>query len=162
MLRPLLTALLTLCLAGCAATPRFDTNKAMLSVTPEQAVREMDRLAGTRVLWGGVIVSAENREETTQLEILGYPLDSRQQPDPEAKAQRRFVAVKAGYLETADFAQGRRVTVTGPLTGTRTGRIDQAPYTYPVVRVADIQLWPEEKARSEPRFHFGIGVIFGN
>lgn len=153
---------LLLLLAGCATTPRFDTSQAALSVTPEQAVTEMDRLEGTRVLWGGAIVSSVNQEEATRLEILAYPLDDRQRPQTKAKPLRRFLAIQEGYLETADYAQGRWVTLTGPLTGTQAGRVGEAPYTYPVVRIEDIQLWPEERRRAEPRFHFGIGVIFGN
>jgi len=159
-LLPLLALLLLL--AGCATTPRFDTSQTAVSVTPEQAVSETSRLEGTRVLWGGAIVSSTNQEETTRLEVLAYPLDDRQRPRTEAKPVRRFLAIKEGYLETADYAQGRWVTLTGPLTGTRAGRVGEAPYTYPVVRVEDIQLWPEERRRAEPRFHFGIGVIFGN
>jgi outer membrane lipoprotein len=161
MPRYLLAAVVLMLVGGCATTPRFDTNQTALSVTPDQALAEMDRLEGTRVLWGGVIVAARNLEKTTQLEVLGYPLDDRQRPRTDAEAQRRFLAVHEGYLETADYAQGRRVTLTGPLTGIRRGEVGDAPYTYPVVRAEDIELWPEEKPGSEPRFHFGIGVIFG-
>jgi outer membrane lipoprotein len=152
---------LVLLLAGCAGKPRFDTADTALGVTPDQAVNEMARLEGTRVLWGGVIVAARNREQSTQLEILGYPLNDRQRPVPDADPQRRFLALKDGYLETADFAQGRWVTLTGPLTGTRAGRVGEADYTYPVVRIEDIELWPKAERPREPRFHFGIGVIFG-
>lgn len=162
MARTLFAVAVVLLVAGCATKPRFDTANTALSVTPRQAVTEMARLEGTRVLWGGAIVAAVNREDTTQLEILAYPLNDRQRPEPKAKAQRRFLAVKAGYLETADYAQGRWVTLTGPLTGTRDGRVGDAPYTYPVVAIEDIHLWPETKRGTEPRFHFGIGVIFGN
>ena len=162
MTRLAFAATVLLLLTACAAEPRFDTSQTMLSVTPDQAVTEMDRLEGTRVLWGGVIVASRNREATTLLEVLGYPLNDRQRPISDAKPQRRFLAIKQGYLETADFAQGRWITLTGPLTGTRRGQVGEADYTYPVVRIEDIQLWPQEQRPREPRFHFGIGVIFGN
>ncbi|HKJ71102.1 MAG TPA: Slp family lipoprotein [Gammaproteobacteria bacterium] len=150
-----------LLLAACAQ-PRFDTNRTALSVTPQKAAADMAHLEGTRVLWGGVIVAAHNRENSTQLEVLGYPLNDRQRPQQDAKPQQRFLAVKDGYLETADYAQGRWITVSGPLTGTRAGRVGEAEYSYPVVRIEDIQLWPKEQRPNEPRFHFGIGVIFGH
>lgn len=154
---------LLLLLAGCASKPRFDTAETALDVTPAQAVSDKERLEGTRVLWGGVIVAARNQADRTQLEVLGYPLNDRQRPIPDAEPQRRFLAVKQGYLETADYAQGRWITVTGKLTGTRAGRVGEADYTYPVVGIEDIELWPkaEGQRRNEPRFHFGIGVIFG-
>lgn len=163
MVRPVLAALPILLLAACAPQPRFDTSEADLSVTPEQAVSQMERLEGTRVLWGGVIVASHNREESTQLEVLGYPLTDRQRPDTDASPQKRFLAIKSGYLETADYAPGRQVTVSGPLTGIRSGRVGKARYSYPVVRIDDSHLWPEAGNRPQgPRFHFGIGVIFGN
>lgn len=152
-----------LILTACGGGPRFETDDVTLSVTPEQAAEEPERLEGIRILWGGVIVRAVNQEERTRLEVLAYPLDSEQRPDTETKAGIRFLAEKAGYLETADYAPGRRVTVKGTLQGIREGRIGEAPHTYPVVQVSDLHLWPKAEARrSGPRFHFGIGVIFGN
>lgn len=163
MIRLALAALTLFLVAACASKPPFDTSETELTVTPDEAVADMDRLEGTRVLWGGVIVAAHNREETTQLEILGYPLNSRQRPTTDESPLRRFLAIKDGYLETADYAQGRQVTVTGPLAGTRSGRVGEADYTYPVVSIEDSHLWPKGEQRSqEPRFHFGIGVLFGN
>ncbi len=154
--------LLGLMLAACAAGPQFDTADVALSVTPQQAASDFERIKGAGVLWGGVIVNAVNEETLTRLEILAYPLDSRHRPDTDAKAGIRFLAEKAGYLETADYAQGRQVTVKGTAADLRKGRIGDAPHTYPVVRVARIHLWPRAEPRTEPRFHFGIGVIFGN
>ena len=163
MIRFALTALSLLLVAACASKPPLDTSGADLTVTPDEAVADMDRLEGSRVLWGGVIVAAHNREDRTQLEILGYPLNDRQRPVTDESPQRRFLAVKEGYLETADYAQGRQVTVTGPLAGTRSGRVGEADYTYPLIRIEDSHLWPKgEQPSREPRFHFGIGVLFGN
>jgi len=161
MVRTLAIAALLVLTTACATTPDFDTEGVALEVTPEQAVSESRRLEGTRILWGGVIVAARNLEDTTRLEILGYPLDGRQRPVTDAEAQRRFLAVHEGYLETADYAQGRWVTLTGPLAGTRSGQVGEATYTYPVVRVKAIHLWSQREPTSEPRFHFGIGVLFG-
>jgi len=163
MTRLTFAAIPLLVMAACAPKPPLDTTEVDLSLTPEAALADMDRLEGTRVLWGGVIVAARNREESTRLEILGYPLNNRQRPATEDAPQRRFLAVKEGYLETADYAQGRQVTVTGPLIRTQSGRVGEATYTYPVVRIEDSHLWPKvEPSSREPRFHFGIGVLFGN
>lgn len=151
-----------LLLTACAAGPRFDTGGVMVSVTPDQAAARMSRLEGARVLWGGTILSARNREETTRLEILAYPLDDRQRPRTGKEAGHRFVAIHEGYLETADYSPGRQVTVKGPLVGKREGKVGKAPYTYPMMKAERIHLWPKpNRGARPPRFHFGLGVLFG-
>jgi outer membrane lipoprotein len=149
-------------LTGCAASPPLETGGVMQSVTPAQAEAEFPRLEGTKVLWGGVIVSSRNLRETTRLEVLAFPLNHRQRPRTEADPLGRFLAEKAGYLETQDYAPGREITLSGTLTATREGKIGEAGYTYPFVRVNQLHLWPEPVSEPESRFHFGIGVIFGN
>ncbi|MFA9462021.1 Slp family lipoprotein [Thiohalorhabdus methylotrophus] len=159
--RTLLLVLWVLALGACA-TPRFPTEQIALDVTPGQAKADMSRLEGTRVLWGGTIVNATNKEDSTRLEILAYPLDGDQRPDLEEPPQGRFLALEEGYLETASYAPGREVTVSGRLTGLREGMIGEAAYSYPVVEVVDIQLWKEDRGSAPgSNFRFGIGVIFG-
>jgi outer membrane lipoprotein len=106
-----------------------------------------------------VIVDARNLADRTQLEVLGYPLDDRNRPDRDAQPVGRFLAMHPGYLETADYKEGRLVTVVGTVTEARTGTVGEARYVYPVVNVTALKLWPtEQQEAAEPRFHFGIGV----
>ncbi|MFA5531806.1 MAG: Slp family lipoprotein [Thiohalomonadaceae bacterium] len=151
-------------LVGCAGTgPEFKTEGVATGLTPREASTRAADIAGTRVLWGGVIVNSTNLENATQLEVLGYPLDDSQEPQTDAGPAGRFLVIEPGYLETADYAQGRRITVVGPVTGTRQGKIGESAYTYPVVDPDRIHLWPRASTQryTEPRFHFGVGVIFG-
>ncbi len=154
--------LAVLALAGCAVEPTFDTAGIDVSLTPQQAAAGDEAFLGVSVIWGGVIIDSTNRQDTTQLEVLAYPLNANQKPDTAKSPLGRFLAQKAGYLETTDYAQGRAVTVSGPLEGTRTGRIGEIEYTYPLLAIDKIHLWPQRRSTSEPRFHFGIGVIFEN
>ena len=111
---------------------------------------------------GGVIVASSNLKNETQIEVLGFPLDDGQEPKTNDAPLGRFVILQPGYLETADYASGRHITVVGSLTGTRQGRIGESDYTYPVVKPDRVHLWPQESETryTEPRFHFGVGVIF--
>lgn len=158
-----LMALLLVALGGCASAP-LSTEGVSADVTPETAAAEPSAAQDRIVLWGGVIVAAENLEERTRLEIIGYPLDSRsQRPLLESEPLGRFLAYRGGYLETAELEAGRRVTVRGTVTGTERGRVGEADYTYPAVRAEALELWPRRREQREgPRIHFGIGVIFSN
>lgn len=117
---------------------------------------------GKTVLWGGVIIASTNLKESTQLEILAYPLGSDQRPMSEDQAMGRFLAIQKGYLETTDYTQGRYITVKGTLGSTQKGRIGDSEYIYPVVNITQLHLWSKEGEYVEPRVRFGIGVMIHN
>jgi outer membrane lipoprotein len=154
--------LLAILLIACATTPEFDITGVDSSITPSRAVNELQTLQGKPVLWGGVIIAGTNLKEATQFEILAYPLDASNRPDTEQTPLGRFLAEQAGYVETTDFAQGRLLTVRGTLKDTRTGRIGETEYTYPLLAIDQLHLWPKQGDATEPRIQFGIGVMFHN
>lgn len=159
----LLLALAALAAACATQKPRFGTEGINTQLTPRQVTERTGAAVGQPVLWGGVIVNSSNLTDATQLEILAYPLDSEQRPNTDRGPIGRFLAVKPGYLETADFAPGREITVSGVVTEAATGKIGEASYTYPVVRIDDAQLWQRQQYRAspQPRVNFGIGVMIG-
>ena len=143
--------------SGCATT--FDVGNADRVITPRQATSEMTAVRQRLVAWGGVVVSAKNLKDSTQLEVLGYPLDSNNRPKANVDPLGRFIALYQGYLETADYQEGRQVTIVGNIKETREGTVGEARYVYPVLAATRIHLWPKEtQATSEPRVHFGIGI----
>ncbi len=159
----LLSLLLLLLITGCAGTPPIDTSGVNDALIPADALAHPTELRGSSVLWGGVIIDTANLRRETRLEVLAYPLDGDQLPDPEAAPLRRFIAYYPGYLEAADYRSGRLVTVRGRLAGTRSGPVGEATYHFPVVEVERIHLWTSSPARAvEPQFHIGIGVLFGH
>jgi outer membrane lipoprotein len=133
------------------------------ALTPTQAATRIDTAQGRRVAWGGSIINTTNRQNTTEIELLGYPLDSGGRPDSGATAQQRFVLVRPGYLESADYRAGRLISAVGTVVGTRAGKVGEAPYTYPVLQAEQLHLWPIEEPResgSNVRFGIGVGIIF--
>ncbi|MBA1146123.1 Slp family lipoprotein [Ectothiorhodospiraceae bacterium WFHF3C12] len=162
--RWLTPCVLLLTLAGCASSPEFDETGVDRSLTPKLAADRGEGVVGERVIWGGTIIDSQNLAEETRLEVLAYPLNSWERPRESGTAQGRFLVLRSGYLETADYAPGRQITVVGPVDALQDGRIGETSYTYPVVRADTLHLWREESAgaSSGPRVNFGIGVIFSN
>lgn len=157
----LLMTLLTL--TACATTPVMNTRGVNHSLTPVLAANDMQAARGTRVQWGGVIVSSRNLAHATQLVILAYPLDSSGEPKPDAGPLGRFIALWSGYLETVDYAPGRWVTVVGTVNGTHTGSVGQTNYLYPVVGANQLHLWPKRGGgNTGPQVNFGVGVFISN
>jgi outer membrane lipoprotein len=142
---------------GCA-TP-YDIGTADSHITPGEAVKNITAMQNRSVAWGGMIVAAKNLPDKTELEAVSYPLDSGNRPDNTATPAGRFIVIQSGYLETADYAPGRLITVVGTVSETRAGTVGEAKYTYPVVTATKLRLWPRlSDERREPSFHFGVGV----
>ncbi len=160
-LRKRYIALLTsLLLSACATGPKYSTEGVELTLTPQQAVTEADSQRGKHILWGGMIINSTNLENRTRLEVLGYPLDSDQQPEIDRQPYGRFLLYQPGYLETVDYAPGRQITVLGRFNNIQDGKVDETRYTYPVIEAEQLYLWPRRGQPSEPRVQFGFGVIF--
>ena len=49
------------------------------------------------------------------------------------------------------------ITVVGTLNGSKVLPIGELKYTYPVVDLIEIKLWPKGM-QTQPMIHFGIGV----
>lgn len=166
MLRPrlqvtLLYALLISLLSACATTPNFKLDGVINNVTPTQSATQLAQYQGKKMLWGGVILNSTNTKQGTQFEVLAYPLDSDMRPRNDTTTQGRFLGNVPLYLETADYAPGRLLTVVGTLTGTQKGKIGDAVYHYPVLQIGQHYLWPKQEDRPvDTSVHFGIGVIF--
>lgn len=152
------TLVVVVVLGGCATAP-FDLSGVDETLTPDAALQQLETVRGRRVAWGGTIINSRNLKDTTEIEVLGYPLARSGRPDLSAPPQRRFLVVRDGYLETADYRNGRVISAVGAIGGTRSGTVGEAPYVYPVLKADEITLWPiGESRRSEPNIHFGIGI----
>ena len=157
----LILALLLLLTSACS-TLAPQPAAGSRSITPNQLSRHMRSPESAPVEWGGVIVSLENLSNTTELEIIAYPLTHSGQPDTDEPPEGRFIAVNGGYLERADYARGRQVTVSGRIDRLRKGKVGQADYLFPVLLTQEIRLWPKEYGSSlTPRFNFGFGFGSG-
>ncbi len=159
----LITPLLILLLAGgCSSKPVLPTEGANRELTAKQVIDAGKSMRGTRILWGGVIISSANLEGRTRLEILSYPLNSELRPVTDKPAGNRFLAYHTGYLETVDYAAGRQVSIVGVIRDAEESRLGEHSYHYPAIDAEKVHLWPVEKRGSDSRLHFGIGVIFSN
>ena len=163
MLRILFGMFALALVSACASAPKFDLTGVDPALTPGRAVANIDTARNQRAVWGGVIVASRNLKDATQIEVLGYPLGSNNKPKQENPPQHRFLVMHPGYLETADYAQGRLLSAVGTVAGTQEGKVGDARYVYPVLNASQLHVWPRESyvGSSEPRIHFGVGVIFG-
>jgi len=157
-LRPLLIVLLSGLVVSCASTPEFDTTEVDKTLTPQSVIAEPASSRDKIALWGGTILDTRNLKDSTQIEVLAYPLDSSHRPLQEQKPLGRFIINHRGYLEPATYAQGKQLSVLGSVSGSQGGKIGDSLYTYPVISARQLHLWSPSDGRSRTTFHFGIGI----
>lgn len=140
-------------LSGCATVPDPLAGEYS-SVTPEEA-RDAN-LSGQDVRWGGEIVETRPLADKSCLEILSRQLGRTARPTGGDQGMGRFIACKPGFLDPAEFAQGREVTVTGRLAGVDSGKIGEFQYQFPRVDAGSVYLWPERRDYDDrgPRGHY--------
>ncbi len=159
----LLIGLLILLVTGCATGPKFPLSADTADLTPHQVAADETRYVGQTIVWGGLIIEATNLAEKTRLIVLAYPLDRHQAPKLFTEPIGRFIAYRSGYLETADFAPQRRITVLGKIQGIEEGNVGEARYQYPVIQAQQLYLWPKsQRVNAEPSIHIGIGFSISN
>lgn len=130
-------------LAGCATSqPGRTADTSTISSVKAQPEQHQDE----DIVWGGTVVGVENRTDETWIEIVGRPLHDSGVPDLGHDSNGRFLAIVPGFLDPVDYSNGRAITVTGTVDGSETRKIEEADYDYPVVAVADHQLWTNSQA----------------
>lgn len=136
---PLITLLL---IAGCGSVistgvlKQLDRTVAISTVQAEPALYK-----GRKVLWGGVIISSENRVDSTLIEVLATPLTTRDLPaGAEQGSSGRFLVEAPGFLDTVIYSPEKGITVAGTVKGVTTKKIGQMSYPYPVIEPIEIHL----------------------
>lgn len=154
------TAALALALAGCVTAPAFESVPATAPSSPYAVAEDPQRWIDQPVVWGGMILEVNNYERHTEIELLAYPLDTRQRPRLELADEGRFILVLPGYVEARDYPLGRFVSLIGRVTGERRGSLRNAPYVWPEVAAERVHLWPRDFREPKARFSVGVGVSF--
>jgi outer membrane lipoprotein len=105
------------------------------------------------VILGGEILSTENLQEGTRLEVLQRSLDRSEAPVRTDNTGGRFMALCPDYLDPAVYAVGRRVTLAGRVLGAYTGKVGEVSYVYPWIACEETHLWPRTVAVA-PSYYF--------
>ena len=154
----LLISVIILC--GCAPVISQQTLK---SVDREIKIADLakypEKYRGREVVLGGTIVSVENREDKTEVEVLDQPLNRRLMPvDPE-RSEGRFIAIFEGFKDPALYSRNRRITLAGVFKGIVKRKLGKMDYEYPVVESREHYLW--RAPYGEPSVGLGVGIGIG-
>ena len=104
----------------------------------------VDAFVSQKVRWGGVILGTENRQDTSRLTIVAFPLSDNGEPRVSDQSSGRFIAIVDEFLEPTVYSSDREITVTGRVLKTETLKVGDFAYEYPVIQVEQYHLWPEK------------------
>ena len=149
----------TLLLSGCASSGCRAPAASDPSLTPS-AVAATGGHIGKLAQWGGTLVEARHLADSTELEVVAYPLDGCGRPRIGSEQTGRFIIVYPGFLETLDYRPDQKVSAIGRITGTRAGRFGDIDYRFPLLQTHQVSRWSDPQAGgdySRPWINIGIG-----
>ncbi len=147
-------------LLGACATPVFKDVDTLAPTLPSDVQQSPGRHVGSEVICGGLIIGVANRDQTTEVEVIGYALDRDRQPMPDAPTVGRFIIILPGFVEPFDYPAGRHLSVHGRVSGTRLGQVEEHEYLYPLLQAREVKVWPWGfMFDKKPRINVGVGVM---
>lgn len=139
--RWLMAGVVSAALSGCVTVP--DAIKGT-SPTPQQDLTQVmnapQLYVGQEARFGGKVVSIDNQQGKTRLEIATVPLDSGARPVLGEPSRGRIYADVNGFLDPVDF-RGQLVTVVGPISGTVDGKVGETAYKFMLMQVNGYKRW---------------------
>lgn len=151
----LLWIVFLLYLTGCAhpISGKF-RDQVDPDLTLSQILQSPNNYVGKKVVLGGTIVLTRNLENVTEIEVVEKDLDCFGYPSDGDASRGRFLFRNRGYLEAKIFAKDRIVIGGGTIVATKSGKIGEADYEYPVIEVEELKLWDAPVYRYPP---YGYG-----
>jgi outer membrane lipoprotein len=148
----------SLFLAACAPVlDRELIEQGERNVSLNELRRNPGAHKGKLYILGGVIVETRFVQNGSRVEVLSYPVDSRGSLEYRERSEGRFWAIlpeDKGLLDPVVYEKGRRVTLAGVFLDTRTGKIDDREYAYPVFEIRQIHLWDESEYITYPYYPY--------
>lgn len=150
---------LAVLLGGCASgnvVPAALQAQLDKTLTFPQLRESLDSYHGHLMVLGGEVLSAKRLKDGTRIEVLEIPLDRSLQPEMDRTTSRgRFIAVQKEFLDPATIPPGTRLTIVGEVTGSVADKLDETDYTYPMVEIKSLKVWPQGDTLSRlPNYYY--------
>jgi outer membrane lipoprotein len=129
-------------LSSCATVLPISGN--FTQITPTQA--ETGKFFGKVVRFGGTIISTiPEQNNQTCFVVLGLKLHSNGKPYKKEPKNfvGRFVACARGYYDPEIYKKDKEITFVGTITGIEKEKVGNYTYSYPVLNVKSLYLWPK-------------------
>jgi outer membrane lipoprotein len=149
--RYFLFSLLLMVISGCAYPISKELRQEVRKdITFSMVLQDPTAYIGSIVLWGGIIIETMNHRDGSEITVLETPLDYMEEPEPAKYSRGRFIAKTLKFLDPEIYKNRKKITVAGEIIGKEAKALGKSEYTYPVVMVKQIHLWPKERRYGYP------------
>ncbi len=126
---------------SCAPLSREIMDRVDTTLTFQDIQKNPDAYRGKTVLWGGVIVETNNKQQETLIKVRQTELDYQKRPIHLDRSLGRFLIRQPGFLDPAIYSAGREITVAGEVAGKEVQPLGNSQYAYPTVAAKELYLW---------------------
>jgi outer membrane lipoprotein len=134
---------LSMLLTACSSHIPAEIKQAVEDAPDIQKIHlDPNQYIGRKVRWGGTILQIENKQDTSWLSIVGFPLNSYGRPLQSGESTGRFIAIIDEFLEPKIYTSDRQITFGGTFVKTESRKVGEFSYDYPVIKVEHYYLWP--------------------
>lgn len=152
-LRSLLIIFALLSLSSCGVViSEAVVKESNLSITPSLARENPEEYINENVIWGGMIISFENKSDGTVIEVFATTLNKSLEPTGSyssttiiaSNSLGRFLIKSSEYLDPLVFKVNRGITVAGVVEKPESRKIGEMDYVYPVIRPREVKLFVDD------------------
>jgi len=123
-------------------------------------VSQDDSLDGTRVRWGGEILSVKQENGLSVIELKHFPLMRNGFPLSNLPSQGQFIAQSSQLLDSQVYLEGLLVTFAATVTTETTPYFDRIDRVMPHIDIVDAELWPHNSSHVKPYTYTGTESVF--
>ena len=134
--------LISMALGACSVLPPAFEDARIKDVNYAQVVADVESYTNEMVRWGGVIISLENIEKQSALQVIFYPLDYYGRPDIDSSSEGYFIIKSPEHLDPEQFTVGRELVAVGTIAGSAQPELSSGSTDLPLMKATGIYLWP--------------------
>jgi outer membrane lipoprotein len=139
-------------LIACSSLPKAIQDPPSDDLQLENVAGQVAGYVNNPIRWGGKIITVNNDNEQSILQIVQFPLNSFGRPVEGKDSQGRFLIQSAQFLDPEVYKPGCLATFTGIIHSEQQRVIDKKTLYLPVVQMAVSHLWSKKQQHIRPYY----------
>lgn len=140
-------------LFACSSLPKTIQDPPADDLQLDEVLGQLLKYKNSSVRWGGKIITVNNDEQGSLLQIVQFPLNNIGRPVVSKNSQGRFLVESNLFLDPEVFKTGTLATFSGVIKGQKTRQIDKMQLVLPVIQLQDSHLWPIQNELRSNLYH---------